>query len=159
MTLRRDARDLTGGALLALVGGALAIVVVLALAMMAVFGFGLFSQKSANFRGETSKRNQVEANGAFRIAAYDSFYNECASIQAIEGTVAALKAERDGTPKPTPERVHEIAVALTANVATRAAAIAQYNADARKSYTSGQFRASDLPYQLDTTTEETQCHA
>lgn len=145
------------GAGLALWAGVLALAVVLALVAMAVFGFGFFSQKSANFRGETSKRNQVEGNGSFRIAAYDSFYNQCAGIQSTEATIAALKAEL--LTKPSADRVQQINAFITANVANRNGAIAQYNADARKSYTAGQFRSSDLPFQLDATQETTTCHA
>lgn len=139
--------------------GVLALIAALLLSSMWLFGFGLFSQHTANFRGETSKRNQVEANGSFRIAAYDSFFNECASVQGIEGTITALEAERDGKPKPSTDRLDQIAAFIAANRATRAAAIAQYNADARKSYTSGQFRDSNLPFQLDPKAKETSCTA
>jgi hypothetical protein len=37
---------------------------------------------------------------------------------------------------------------ITGQLTARSRGVAQYNADARKDYTIGQFRASDLPYEL-----------
>lgn len=130
--------------------------ILLAVLVMAAVFFGthLFSQKTADFRGETSKRNLVEANGSYRIAAYDRFYNECASIQGVEDSIANQEAERAAA---TPSRQAQIDANLTASRNVRASAIRQYNADARKSYTAGQFRSSDLPFQLDPTAKETSC--
>jgi hypothetical protein len=138
-------------------GGVLALAAVLFLVAMATFGFGFFSQKSADFRGETSKRNQVEANGAFRIAAYDRFFDLCTSVQASEATLTALRQEL--TTNPPQSRITQINGAITANTANRAATIRQYNNDAAKSYTVGQFQASNLPYQLDINAQETSCAA
>lgn len=141
---------------LTLAGGIAALVVLLILASMAIFGWGFLAQATADFRGETSKKEQVEASGQYRIAAYDSFFNLCASVQAQEDAIANQLAERE-TAAPT--RQAQIDANVTASRNVRASLIRQYNADAAKSYTAGQFRDSNLPYQLDTNTEETSCAA
>jgi hypothetical protein len=141
----------------AVILGAMAIVVALVLSAMAVFGFGFFQRGTAEFRGKTGQIERTRANPAFRIASYDSFYNACAAVQSDEATISALKEEL--TTHPSPARVEQIQASLTALRAGRAEKINNYNADARKTATAGQFRASDLPYQLDRNAEETSCQA
>ena len=139
------------------IGAVVAVLVGLALLyLVGVFVFGGLSQLTADFRGETDKRNKVEANGSYRIAAYDHFYDLCSSVQATEDTIANQLAERATA---SPERQAQIDANLTASRNVRATAIRQYNADARKSYTSGQFKASDLPFVLDINSKETSCVA
>jgi hypothetical protein len=153
--VRESIREMSKGTLLVLIAGVFVVVTCLVIGSMFVFGFGLFSQKTANFRGETSKRNRVEANGAYRIAAYDHFFDLCAGVQTKEATIKALLDEKKaGT---TPERLTIIAASLTGLRSGRASDINQYNVDARKSYTLAQFRASDLPFTLDPLATETTC--
>lgn len=138
-----------------IVFGTVALLIVLLFSAMAVFGFGLFSQKTANFRGETSKRNQVEANGAFRVQAYDKFFDLCTSIQGDEARARSLEEELKT--KPPADRVTQINASLAAIRSNRETSIRQYNNDAHKSYTVGQFRSTDLPYSIDPTEENTEC--
>lgn len=145
----KDALKFIGAGLLAIVG-------VVLLYLIGVFVFGGLSQLTADFRGETDKRNKVEANGSYRIAAYDHFYDLCSSIQATEDTIGNQLAERETA---SPERQAQIDANVVASRNVRASAIRQYNADARKSYTSGQFKASDLPFALDINAKETSCDA
>lgn len=98
---------------------------------------------TAPIRGALDAREQIQADGSFRIAAYDSFFNQCASIQGLEGRLDVAFKQLDQSPESN---------RLSANVAglqgLRFEAIAKYNGDAAKEYTEGQFRDSDLPYQL-----------
>jgi hypothetical protein len=122
------------------------------------FGGQIFSQKTANLRGETSKRNQVEANGQFRIQAYNRFFDLCTTIQGQEATIKALTAERDDKAHPpSATRQDEISASLTALVGNRITNISDYNNSAQKSYTEGQFLSSKLPFRIDPTAKETTC--
>lgn len=132
------------------------VVCTLAVVVAVFFAVNLFSQQTAGFRGETSKRNQVEANGSYRIAAYDDFYNLCAGVQSAEASIRNLQTEAKDA---TPQRKAQIGASITALRNSRAEDINQYNANARKSYTAGQFRSSDLPFHLDLSAEETTCTA
>jgi hypothetical protein len=126
--------------------GLLAVLVAGSIWVAGIFGLGWLSNETADFRGNVQQHNQIEGSGAYRIAAYDTFYNECASTQtaqaAIANTQIALKATTD------PARKVQLQANLLALKNTMAQAVAQYNVDARKAGTLGQFRASDLPYQL-----------
>lgn len=101
---------------------------------------------TADFRGASDAREKIHADGNFRIEAYDRFYNQCASVQSIEAAINAARAELNT--KPSARRREQINTNITALTAARADAVNQYNADARKSYTAGQFKASDLPSSL-----------
>ncbi|TQJ05884.1 hypothetical protein [Amycolatopsis cihanbeyliensis] len=136
--------------------GAIAIVGILVLGLMWTFGWGWFSQTTAEARGETSQREQTVADGGYRIASYEHFFDLCAGIQGKERTIARLEAERETADT---RRVERIEATLTALRSGRDASIHSYNADARKRGTTGQFRASELPYQLDVDEEETSCEA
>ena len=103
---------------------------------------------TADVRGRVDANEQIKS-GSNRIVQYDSFFNACSSIQGIEGTIDALLEELASTVDENNKQ--RIQTNITGNKAARAQAIAQYNADARKNYTDGQFRDSDLPYQLNTT--------
>jgi hypothetical protein len=109
---------------------------------------------TAPAKGKLAAREQIQS-GQYRIAAYDHFFDLCSSIQGLEGQLAAQRAALSTATGDEEARI-------SANVAgiegERARAIAEYNADARKSYTLGQFRASDLPYRLDAK-ETTTCGA
>jgi hypothetical protein len=74
-------------------------------------------------------------------------------VQSKEANITNLKTELKG--KPTEEREAQLRTFITAAMNGRAELINQYNADARKEGTIGQFKASDLPYQLDLQGETT----
>lgn len=122
------------------------------------FAFILFSNATADFRGNASVINKTRANGAYRIAQYDHFFDLCASVQDQEVTIKAQEQEL-AFPDGSTNRKEQIRQNLSALVANRGEQINHYNADARKSYTAGQFRSSDLPYQIDPTQETTTCTA
>lgn len=89
----------------------------------------------------------IQTQGAdFRLAAYNHFFDACAGIQGQEGQLDALFAERDQFEPGTRDYGYTIK-SITGVQGARAQAIAQYNQDALK-WTIGQFRDSDLPFQL-----------
>lgn len=95
-------------------------------------------------RGEA----HIEIQSApFRIEAYQSFFNQCASIQGLEGQIDELTAQLAQQEPGT--RAYNLSLSsLTGTKGLRHSAIAKYNQDALKDYTEGQFRDRDLPYQL-----------
>ena len=84
-----------------------------------------------------------------RISGYNHFFDLCASVQNAEAAIDQFTAARDRATDPN--EISRIQTNLDAQVITRQNGINQYNADAAKDYTVGQFRASNLPYRLDDT--------
>lgn len=136
----------------ALVGGLLVAVLV---GSMWIFGWGMFQRTTADFRGETAALEEILADPDRRITAYEHFFDLCASIQGHEDTIRALQSELDGGVSDS--RAEQIRGAITVNQSQRDGKIRQYNLDASKDYTVGQFRDANLPHQLDVTKEETTC--
>jgi hypothetical protein len=118
-------------------------------------GIVFTNKHTADFRGSAAVTEQVRGNGNYRIAAYDSFFNQCSAIQGKEATIAALKTEL--ATNPPADRVAQINATITAVTASRGQAIAAYNADAAKSDTQGHFLASNLPFHIDPAQEATTC--
>lgn len=144
-----------GGAVLAALLGL--VVILLVIGLVGVFGLGWFTDTTADRTGKTQQEQQINGNGSYRIAAYDHFYDLCAQVQTEEQSIRNLQNELKTTTDATRKTV--IPASITALENNRASDINQYNADARKSYTLGQFKSSDLPFQLDITEENTTCHA
>ncbi len=145
----------TGAALAALIAAGLAVLLALAVGFMWVFGVGWFTDATANRQGETQKKQQIEGNGAYRIGAYDHFFDLCSSVQTLEDQIRVTQDQLKLDPDP--DRKLQLQANLSAQQNQRFSAINQYNADARKSYTLGQFKASDLPFKLDKTNYNTEC--
>lgn len=146
----RDVLKATGAVLAGLVA-------VLVLMTAFTFGVGQWVRETAGWTGKTQQIQQTRGNGSYRIAAYDHFYDLCASVQDQEVTIESQQAELDT--KPSADRAEQIQANLSALRANRGELINHYNADARKNATSGQFKSSDLPYQLDSTEATTTCTA
>lgn len=138
---------IAGSGILAAIAG-IAIIVLLALGIM--WGTGTFSKETANFRGGVAATEKVFANGANRIAAYEKFYNLCASVEAKEATIKNIEAE-NANPLTSDERKQTNLITLTALKSSRSQAVTQYNADANKTDTQANFQASNLPYMLSET--------
>ena len=83
----------------------------------------------------------------FRVEAYQYFFNQCASIQGLEGKIDELTAQLNQMERGTREFNYTLS-SLTGAKGLRREAIAKYNQDAQKGYTEGQFRDKALPYQL-----------
>lgn len=138
---------------------ALAVLALIAVIVAAILGGYAIKYYTADTRGKIAANEAIHANAQFRIEAYDRFFNQCAAVQTIEATLAATRAELSS--HPTERREEQLHTNLTALVGARAEAVNQYNADAHKGYTAGQFRSNDLPPQLPVEIPEggTQCVA
>ena len=104
---------------------------------------------TAGLVGRGEARIQIQSASS-RIANYNHFFDKCSSIQGHEGAIDALLDELALYERGSND-FSRVATNLTGVKAARAQAIAEYNNNAQKDYTSGQFRDSDLPYVLDTT--------
>jgi hypothetical protein len=148
-------KEFSKTALVLIGAAAVVLVVILAVSLMAVLGVGWFQRGTADFRGKVAATNQVRADGSYRIAAYDHFYDLCAGVQTDEARIKNTLDELKVTTDPTRKGV--LLANLDAQRNKRSEDINQYNADAHKADTVGHFKASDLPYQLDPNKEETKC--
>lgn len=117
--------------------------ILLTVAVLAVGGLG-WRYVIAGPKGAVEAREQI-LSGATRIAAYNHFFDLCAAVQSYEGALAASMMELETAAPNDQARIRTNITGLTAQ---RTRAIAQYNADARKDYTIGQFRSLALPFQL-----------
>lgn len=129
------------------------LMVVVAVVVFTLLGLG-WRYVLADPKGKVQAQEQIKS-GANRIAAYNHFFDLCAAVQSDEAAITSLKEEL--TTNPPESRITQINASLTALRSARAEKINQYNADARKDYTSGQFRSSGLPYRLVLTQEVTSC--
>lgn len=125
-------------------GGALVVVVCVAAVVAATFGI---RWALAGPSGKLAAREQI-LSGPNRIQAYDHFFDLCASVQTDE---AALEAQYQQLPTAKGDDVQRIRTNIAALLTDRAGGVNEYNQDAQKSYTIGQFKSSNLPWQLSTT--------
>lgn len=139
----------------AVLGWAMLLIVLMVFGSMWIFGWGFFQRATADFRGETAALEQIKADPNSRISAYEHFFGLCTAIQGHEDTIRALRTELDGNPSDS--RAEQIRGAITANQAARDTKIRQYNNNAAKDFTVGQFRDADLPERLDVDEEVTEC--
>ena len=95
-------------------------------------------------RGES----HIEIQSAdFRLQAYPSFFNQCASIQGLEGQIDELTAQLAQL-EPGTRAYNYTLSSLTGTKGLRHTAIAKYNQDAEKNWLEGQFRDNDLPFKI-----------
>jgi hypothetical protein len=130
-------------------------VIVVFLAIM--FVSGLLSIATAPFRGEVEKHELVEADGSYRIAAYDQFYQLCSSIQSKNDQIKILKSEMDSSTDDA--RKAQLQSGITANQNTKAELVNEYNSKAASEYTRGQFKDSDLPFEISSSQERVVCNS
>ena len=110
----------------------------------AVWGIGV-ATAGIYGRGEAYKQIQ---SADFRIQGYQTFFNQCASIQGLEGQIDELNAALN---KYYERGSREYNITVTSILGVKGArhqAIAKYNQDAVKNWTEGQFRDVDLPYRI-----------
>lgn len=139
-----------------IVAWTLALAALVAVVVAATWGWRYVT---APAKGRIEAREQINSGGT-RIAAYNHFFDMCAAVQTVEQTLLAEYQERKTA--DTAKDRERINTNITGLQAERARSINEYNADARKSYTIGQFRSSSLPYQLNAspftaTSEVTSC--
>lgn len=97
--------------------------------------------------GAVEAVEQIQS-GQHRIAAYDHFFDLCAGVRvdevSLDAQVEQLLVTGDQFQRT------RILTNITGLKGHRAGLIEEYNANARKNYTEGQFRDDNLPYQLPT---------
>jgi hypothetical protein len=99
---------------------------------------------TAPIEGRVGAQEQIQSK-EMMITAYNHFYDLYAKIQSYEVTLQAFNTQLAQVTDKERERVLANIAGVTSQ---RARDIAQYNADAKKDYTIGQFRDKGLPYQL-----------
>lgn len=101
---------------------------------------------TAEPRGRADQREKTVANGNYRIASYDAFFDKCNEIVAKE---AIIKSFEDQVKQATTAKEKKDAIInLNAMKNTRIELVQSYNADAQKAGTRALFRSDDLPYQI-----------
>lgn len=133
-----------GFAVVAIVG---VVILTLLISSMAIFGWGFWTRSTADYRGQTAAIERTKADADFRISSYQKFFDLCGRVQAQEDRIRILA---DSTSP-------NAATDLVAVRSIRADLVREYNNLATRDFTEGQFRASQLPYQLAIDNEETSC--
>jgi hypothetical protein len=122
----------------------------LGIAVPIILIFGVWFQYAVwNPWIEPKKAEATVQSAPYRMAKYEYFFGLCVSVQnaesAIDQFTMQLNAETDEG------RKFIIQTNLNGAIATRTGGINTYNAEALKYETAERYRASNLPYQLDTT--------
>lgn len=121
-------------------------------AAIVVAGLGLFVvdqyiyRFKAPWEGET-ERIQIVNSGEFRIRAYNHFFDLCASVQDAESRIDNA-TDVLATADPNGRFYDTYVLNLSGAKQSRADAVNQYNADARKDWTEANFLDEDLPWQV-----------
>jgi hypothetical protein len=121
--------------------------------VIGVFAFGGAEWITAPFRGEADKRENTVGSGEFRQTTYEEFFDLCEAAQNAEGTIQALREEREVASET---RTTQIDQSITALKATRIESVNTYNSKAAQEHRAP-FRDKDLPYRLDAGAERTTC--
>ncbi|MEU9737054.1 hypothetical protein [Streptomyces sp. NPDC048002] len=124
-----------------------------ALYVVGVFAFGGAGWITAPFRGEADQRENTVASGEFRQTTYEEFFDLCAAAQNAEGTIEALREERENASETRKAHIDQ---SITALRSTRIESVNTYNSKAAQEHRTA-FRDKDLPYRLDLDAERTTC--
>jgi len=127
---------------LKVIGAVVAFLAFVATVWAISFAAGWFT---AGPNGKLAARKQI-LSGPNRIVQYDQFFTLCVAAQTAESAISASRQALSLT-KNEDDRT-TILTNITANQVNRQEAVLEYNQNALKHYTNGQFRASNLPYQL-----------
>lgn len=98
--------------------------------------------------GAVQQREMTVGDGAYRIAAYEEFYQECSSALTVQQNLAAaIKADQaEGV---DPMRKAQLDANVTGLTAQLNRAVNDYNAHARETDTRAHFKSSDLPFSIE----------
>jgi len=120
--------------------------VIIGALMIALWGFGVLT---ADIKGQGDVRIETKS-APFRMEAYNYFHDKYGAILALEKqideSIAQLAVLEPGT-----KTYDRVLTNVTALKSLRHQAIQEYNANARKDYTVGQFRDVNLPFQIEDT--------
>jgi len=106
----------------------------------------------ADPKGRVEAEEQIKS-GSNRIAQYDKFFDACGAIKSAQENIALFEEELPNLDGTAAKNMQATILAAKSQLNR---AVQEYNADAAKSYTNGQFRASELPYHIEAT-EEVSC--
>jgi len=123
------------------------IIIFLVIFLVLFGGIMAFRYFTAEIRGIVPAEERIQS-ADFRIYSYEYFYNQLATINAEEANYDA-QYERLQTLTTESDEYNRVQRNLAAIKAHIERLKRQYNADSKKEGTRGQFRATDLPYQLD----------
>lgn len=106
-----------------------------------------FRYFTADARGQVEMEERVQS-GDFRQHSYDHFYNLCVEVQSAQAEHEQQLRVLEGLESGTPQ--YNRAVRAEAAQRARIERLArEYNTDARREETVGQFRANDLPERIE----------
>lgn len=101
---------------------------------------------TADTRGQVDANERIKADGGNRIAEYERFFDLCSSAMTTQDQIDNLEDEAKTAEEP---RLTQISSSITALKGKLSENVNDYNSAASRDYTSGQFRDSNLPFELD----------
>lgn len=101
---------------------------------------------TAEVRGVVGAEEKIQSSDN-RIDKYNKFFNTCAKAQEYQDKI---QIQLDQLENADGDQADKIQTRISGLKGMFSNTVRSYNQDARKSYTSGQFRSSKLPYQLPT---------
>lgn len=105
---------------------------------------------TAPVKGVVEAQEQIH-RGANRIQEYEKFFDLCYSAKATQDTITQQQALLESGAKH-PDQVRTTITGLQARLNQ---IVNEYNSNSHKSYTSAQFKASELPFEINA--ENIQC--
>lgn len=123
----------------------ISVAVIIGLGVLIGGGLGLRAVL-AEPTGQVEAREHTQS-GTNRIAQYERFYDLCTSAKTAQDQITNLEQERDGGVSES--RDSQITSSITALRGKRDEAVNKYNSLAQRDYRAGQFRASNLPFEID----------
>lgn len=125
---------------------AISILIVLLIICAVIAGVYVYRYNMAKVEGIVGAQEQIQS-APMRISAYNYFFDLYGAIKSYD---ASLKALNENLAAVSSEGERERILATIAGLkGQKARATQQYNMDAKKSYTVGQFRDWQLPYQIE----------
>lgn len=132
---------LSGGCLVAVI---VFLVITVGGGVFAAYYDNWFSSVTAEPRGQKGMRENTQANGSFRQAAYERFFDLCTSAMTSQQQMTALNVELKTADA---DRAAQIRTSLTALTGSMNEAVNKYNAEANEFHRSA-FLDKNLPYPL-----------
>lgn len=127
-------------------GVVIGLLVILGLAVLIGGGLGL-RYLLAEPKGIVEAEEKIQS-GDNRIDKYNHFYDQCAKAQEYQDKIERYEKRLENAETKDARSQYRDNLAGVRGMFENT--VRSYNQDARKSYTAGQFRADDLPYQLPT---------
>mgnify|MGYP006274476823 CR=1 FL=1 len=114
--------------------------------VLLIGGGWAFRYYTAEMRGTIEAEEDIQS-ADYRVYSYDHFFNMYADIQAFDDQI---KNQEELIETLTDEEeIQRYRKNINALKNQKAAVVREYNADARREETAGQFRDDGLPYQIE----------